>query len=155
MLDTLLDITTCSHTIMLCSEPGSGCLDQEECKNKAHIQCSCIFPNKLPVIELEWLYFQSEKKAEQSVMKMGDVDWTETEKRVKAANNKSKKKAATVKQKAKQQSQEADQKEREEQARMFMAEVDFDNNLLDGEDTWTGQVQRETPCHCITQPRLV
>ena len=28
MLDTLLDITTCSHTIMLCSEPGSGCLGQ-------------------------------------------------------------------------------------------------------------------------------
>ena len=67
-------------------------------------------------------------------MKMGDVDWTETEKRVKAANNKSKKKAATVKQKAKQQTQEADQKERKEQARMFVAEVDIDNNLLDGED---------------------
>ena len=53
MLDTLPDITTCSHTIMLCSEPGSGCLDQEECKNKAHIQCSCILPNKLPMMELD------------------------------------------------------------------------------------------------------
>ena len=62
------------------------------------------------------------------------MDWKETEKQVKAANNKSKKKAATVKQKAKQQSQEADQTERKKQARMFMAEVDIDNNLLDGED---------------------
>ena len=134
MLDTLLDITTCSHTIMLCSEPGSGCLGQEECKIKVHIQCSCILPNKLPVMELEWLYVQRKKKAEQSDMKMGDVDWIETEKQVKAANNKAKKKSGTDKQVAKQQRQEAEQKEREEQARMFMAEVDIDNNLLDGED---------------------
>ena len=56
------------------------------------------------------------------------------EKQVKAANNKAKNKSGTVKQVAKQQRQEAEQKEREEQPRMFMAEVDIDNNLLDGED---------------------
>ena len=132
MLDTLLDITTCSHTIMLCSEPGSGCLGQEECKNKAHIQCSCILPNKLPVMELEWLYVQRKKKVEQSGMKMGDVDWIETEKQVKSAKNKAKKKSGTVKQVAKQQRQEAEQKEGEEQARMFMAEDDIDSNLFEG-----------------------
>ena len=85
-------------------------------------------------MELEWLYVQRKKKAEQSGMKMGDVDWIETEKQVKAANNKAKKESGTVKQVAKQQRQKAEQKKREEQARMFMAEVDIDNNLLDGED---------------------
>ena len=27
LLDKLLDITTCPHTILLCNEEGSGCMD--------------------------------------------------------------------------------------------------------------------------------
>ena len=41
LLDKLLDFTTCLHTILSCSEEGSGCRDMKECKVKAHIQCTC------------------------------------------------------------------------------------------------------------------
>ena len=42
LLDKLLDITICPHTIMLCDETGSGCHNQEDCKIKAHITCTCL-----------------------------------------------------------------------------------------------------------------
>ena len=41
LLDKLLDITTCNHTILFCHELGSGCPGQEDCKMNAHIQCDC------------------------------------------------------------------------------------------------------------------
>ena len=37
LLDKLLDITTCPHTIILCNEVGSGCSGQEDCKIKAQV----------------------------------------------------------------------------------------------------------------------
>jgi hypothetical protein len=32
LLDRLLDITSCPHSILLCSDDGSGCQDEKECK---------------------------------------------------------------------------------------------------------------------------
>ena len=60
LLDKLLDITTCPHTIMLCHDPGSGCTgtEEEECKVKAYINCTRLMASKIPVIELQWLYMQ-------------------------------------------------------------------------------------------------
>ena len=66
LLDKLLDITICPHTIMLCDETGSGCHNQEDCKIKAHIKCTCIASDKLPVMELEWLYHQRETLGEKA-----------------------------------------------------------------------------------------
>ena len=55
-LDKLIDLTICPHTILLCEEEGSGCADPKECKDGAHIFCSCILPVKIPRVELVWLH---------------------------------------------------------------------------------------------------
>ena len=49
MLDKLLEVTKCSHKILLCSETGSGCLGEKDCKLKAHINCDCPLESKVPV----------------------------------------------------------------------------------------------------------
>ena len=49
-------------------------------------------------MELEWLYVQRNKKGEKLDMKMGGVDWKETEIQVKAAKSKTDKEEAKVKQ---------------------------------------------------------
>ena len=41
LLDKLVDITTYTHSIQLCHEPGSGCKDVKKCKFQAHIKCDC------------------------------------------------------------------------------------------------------------------
>ena len=56
MLDQLLDITICHHPIMLCEDPESGCDDREKCKIKAQIKCYFSLANKIPKMELRWLY---------------------------------------------------------------------------------------------------
>ena len=66
LLDKLIDVTTCPHTILSCSEEGSGCGDMKECKVKAHVQCSCPLQNKVPVLDLNWLKVQRAKRSEVS-----------------------------------------------------------------------------------------
>ena len=126
LLDKLLDITTCPCTIILCDEVGSGCTgtEEEECKVKAHIKCICVKANKIPVMELQWLYIQREKTGEKSQMKMGKVDWKETETQVTAANNKAEKKEAEAKAAMKKKKELAELHAREKQAEQFMAEED-------------------------------
>ena len=53
LLDKLVDITTCPHSIQLCHEPGSGCKDVKKCKFQAHIKCDCHHEKKVPVLELK------------------------------------------------------------------------------------------------------
>ena len=55
-MDKLLDITTCSHTILLCDEPGSECKDGKDCKFKAHIKCDSPCESKV-----QWLAAQRAK----------------------------------------------------------------------------------------------
>ena len=62
LLDKLVDITTCPHTIHLCNEPGSGCQDIKKCKVQAHIKCDCPQECKIPVLELRWLHAQRTKR---------------------------------------------------------------------------------------------
>ena len=131
MLDKLVDITNCSHQIRLCKEAGSGCPDHENCKAKAHIECSCIARNKIPVLDLEWLYYQREKVGEKSNMKMGPVDWAETEKQVKALKNKSAKEAAKAKQALKLLEKKKYDIEEQEQVKAFIADS---NNVEEAEN---------------------
>lgn len=135
LLDKLLDITTCNHTILLCQELGSGCPGQEDCKMNAHIHCDCPRENKIPEMELEWMFHQRAKIGEKCDMMMGDVDWVESEKQAKTAENKSKKEAADVKRDKKLQKIQAEEQELGTQAKLFMAEGgDEENNLLECED---------------------
>ena len=78
MLDKLLEVTKCSHKILLCSETGSGCLGEKDCKLKAHINCDCPLESKVPVMELRWLAAQRAKTGEKSGMMMLGVDKVET-----------------------------------------------------------------------------
>ena len=60
-LDKLFDITSFSHQIMLCHEDNSNCKDPISCKIGAHIQCDCPLANKIPQLDLLWLYHQRNK----------------------------------------------------------------------------------------------
>jgi hypothetical protein len=69
-LDTLFDITTCSHTIILCDNEDSGCKNPQICPVRAHIHCDCPLAQKIPTLDLEWLYHQRNKKEERSLLMM-------------------------------------------------------------------------------------
>ena len=64
LLDKLVDITTCPHTIHLCNEPGSGCQDIKKCKVQAHIKCDCPQECKIPVLELRCMRRGRREEAE-------------------------------------------------------------------------------------------
>ena len=102
LLDKLVDITTCPHTIHLCNEPGSGCQDIKKCKVQAHIKCDCPHECKIPVLELRWLHAQRTKRGEKSSMMMSTDDKLETEKQRKAERRRCQEVEADVKRKKKQ-----------------------------------------------------
>jgi len=110
LLDKLIDVTTCPHTILSCSEEGSGCGDMKECKVKAHVQCSCPLQNKVPVLDLNWLKVQRAKRSEMSEMMMarwhGGDDKKETERQQKAAKRKAKEDEMDLKRKKKAEEDE-------------------------------------------------
>ena len=87
-MDKVLEITLCSHTILLCNNPESGCTSETECLNQAHIKCSCPLDNKIPTLELRWLFSQRNKCGELSEMMMAGVDTVETKRQTKAAKRK-------------------------------------------------------------------
>ena len=102
LLDKLVDITTCPHTIHLCNEPGSGCQDIKKCKVQAHIKCDCPHECKIPVLELRWLHAQRTKRGEKSSMMMSTDDKLKTEKQRKAERRRCQEVEADVKRKKKQ-----------------------------------------------------
>jgi hypothetical protein len=120
LLDRLLDITTCSHTILLCTEPGSECKEGKSCKTKAHIKCDCPRESKVPVIELQWLAAQRAKIGEKSSFIMTTNDKVETEKQKKAEKRKAEQYKAEEKRKKKVEEEEQLVKETEKE---FFAEL--------------------------------
>ena len=106
LLDKLLDITTCPHSIQLCNEPGSGCKDVKKCKFQAHIKCDCPHEKKVPVLELRWLHAQRTKRGEKSSMMMSLDDKPETAKQRKAEKRRCEEIEADRKRKKRQDEQE-------------------------------------------------
>ena len=88
LLDKVLDITVCPHTILLCSDAGSECQDLGNCAVGAHIKCDCPRERKVPVLDLQWLALQRAKTGEKSAMMMVGNDKEETERQNKAAKRK-------------------------------------------------------------------
>ena len=88
LLDKVLDITVCPHTILLCSDAGSECQDLGNCTVGAHIKCDCPRERKVPVIDLQWLAMQRAKTGEKSKMMMAGGDKEETERQNKTAKRK-------------------------------------------------------------------
>ena len=106
LLDKLVDITTCPHSIQLCNEPDSGCKDVKKCKFQAHVKCDCPYEKKVPVLELRWLYAQRAKKGEKSSMMMSTDDKPETEKQRKAEKRRCDEIEADMKRKKRQNEEE-------------------------------------------------
>ena len=119
MLDSLLDITTCSHIILLLGDVSSGCPRPEECLMGAHIRCSCPLASKVPVMELRWLYSQRNKKGEYSDMMMGSEDRVETERQIKSAKRKTDEEEAILNRKRKQANEDAQYVEDQQQVRIL------------------------------------
>lgn len=129
-LDKVMDLTTCPHKIFLCQEPDSKCKTPKKCKVGAHIDCSCVLANKVPVIDLLWLHCQRSKVGEKSVMQMGMCDKKETMRQVKALKRKAGEAEADLKQKTKQEAIDNELQERRDQGVVIADEEDvlvFDN----------------------------
>ena len=78
-LDRLLDITSCRHQIVLCDSPDIKCTG---CKFKSHVvNCNC--KNKIPTLELNWLYFQRMKCSEKSQLQIASMDKVENKRQQK------------------------------------------------------------------------
>ena len=130
-LDKLIDLTICPHTIFLCEEDGSGCKDPEECKDGAHIFCSCILPVKIPRLELVWLHNQRNKLGEKSLFQMKRDDVKETERQAKALSRKKKEEEAAIKKKQAEEEKEARLKELQEEENEHSM---MDRNTEEGAD---------------------
>ena len=115
-LDSLFDITTCQHEILLCKDKNSGCKEKESCQMKAHIQCDCPMACKLPKMELRWLYGQRNKINEKSDMMMSSEDKDETEHQNKAESRKMQEEEAEKKRKMKEKEEEEKMMALQEQA---------------------------------------
>ena len=126
LLDKLLDITSCSHTIQLCEHPDSSCKEGKSCSVKAHIKCDCPRENKVPVMELRWLAAQRAKIGEKSSMMMTTNDKDETERQHKAAKRKAEQLEAEEKRKKKLEDEE---NLLEENVKEFNAEMDFETEV--------------------------
>ena len=79
-LDKLFDITTCQCIIYLCNDEEANC---SGCNLGAHIFCKCKQDQKIPKIELKWLYFQRQKIGEKSNLQMSVNDSKETGRKLK------------------------------------------------------------------------
>ena len=110
-LDRLFDLTNCRHTIFLCRDQGSGCSSPQECSARAHIHCDCPRDQKIPTLELEWLYHKRAKVGEESSMRMAGVDQVETLRQI----NADKRKRAEEEARLKRQKKEEEEKSRLQQ----------------------------------------
>ena len=124
MLDQVLDITTCSHKILLCDEAGSECKGKKACKVKAHIKCSCPLKSKVPVLELLWLAKQRAKRGEKSGMGMDKVDKVETKRQHTALKRKSEEVEAELKRQRKLEEETEMLLTQQAAAGEFLAELD-------------------------------
>ena len=84
-LDKLFDITACKCEIYLCDYERANCTG---CPYGAHISCSCPQKQKIPLLELRWLYYQRQKVGEKSQFQMALKDIVETQKNIRAVKRK-------------------------------------------------------------------
>ena len=134
LLDKLVDITTCPHSIQLCNEPDSGCKDVRKCKVQAHIKCDCPHEKKVPILELRWLHAQRIKIGEKSSMMMSTDDKPETEKQRKAEKRRCEEIEADTKRKKKQDEQEQLLMQQKANNLVELEEYELTNQEMEEED---------------------
>ena len=77
LLDKLFDITKCKCDIYLCNHETSGCTG---CHYGVHISYKCRQAQKIPILDLQWLYYQKQKFGDKSIFQMAGYDTKDTEK---------------------------------------------------------------------------
>ena len=133
-LDRLFDIVHCSHAIFLCLEPGSDCTDMKRgCEIGAHIKCSCPKDQKVPVLDLQWLRSQRDKRGEKGGMQMSLVDQVETKKQRRTEENKAMVAEASAKRSKKIEEERVELEERAFQEEM---ELTFEEVSLGTEEVF-------------------
>ena len=76
-LDKVLDITTCHCKISPCSESSDPC--KSSCGG-FHISCKCPSQVRIPPQELRWIYYERNRKSEDSGgMQLGSGDRVESD----------------------------------------------------------------------------
>ena len=75
-LDKLVDILLCKCKLILCSEYkcDSGCME------KIHIKCKCKREEKIPIVELQFIYSQRTKIGSFGTFHIGSADRKESKK---------------------------------------------------------------------------
>ena len=84
-LDKLFDITTCQCIIYLCNDEKTDC---SGCSLGAHIFFKCQQDQKIPKLELKWLYLQRQKIGEKSTLQMSVNDFKESQRKLKGVKRK-------------------------------------------------------------------
>ena len=84
-LDKLFDISTCRCEIFLCNDENIDC---NGCSLGAHISCGCSKAQKIPKLDLLWLYYQRQKIGEKSAFQMSVKDSKESTRKFKAMKRK-------------------------------------------------------------------
>ena len=123
-LDKLYDLTRCRCPIMKCSE-FEKCENQKDvCKKEFHITCNCVREEKLPLLELGFIYSQRSKRGEKGGMQIsGVIDKNETARQEKLITKKLEKEARKA-------NREVKKSEEEEAlfARVHAFNIEFDPN---------------------------
>ena len=85
LLDKLFDITICRCEVYLCDNEKANF---NGCQYGAHISCICPQKQKIPKLELQWLYYQRQKVGEKSQFQITKCDILETKKNIRAVKRK-------------------------------------------------------------------
>ena len=146
LLDKLVDITTCPHQILFCSEAGSDC-PGKDCRYKAHIKCDCPREKKVPVLDLQWLAAQRAKTGEKSILMMTSDDKEETKKQNRT--EKRRVEAEEAEKKRERQAKEEEERLLKDQSVVeeFLAELDEVNeesNVYNPPSSTVKEMEEET-----------
>ena len=80
-LDKVFDILNCKCRILLCSDFDPVC---NGCIQEVHITCKCPFEQKIPKLDLLWVFSQRTKEGDKSTFQFGYTDKKETKRQMEA-----------------------------------------------------------------------
>ena len=126
-LDKLFDILRCQCPIKLCTEIGCSL----NCKQEAHITCTCKREEKVPVLELRFIRSQRDKEGSNSSHIIGGKDESESKRQEKAIKNKEKKLKKAEMKALKDEAKAKARDEEENEVQDFLSHDDFDEGCDD------------------------
>ena len=144
-LDKLLDKSKCRCCIQLCSTqpPCMNTKTGKKCTQGAHISCSCKKEEKLPVLDLHFLYLQREKIGDKGQIRMSDnpdmVEQTKENRRKARADLEDQRK---VRKDTKLNAEEQDYLERSQEEENLNEEVESEPTNISNEKEETNTLEK-------------